>query len=75
MKVLMYEVIFKATETLQNGKERTITKSVFMKPFDETTGRHNSPQMQITKGTAALRAEHYYNIEYVKTNNKTIIFA
>lgn len=75
MKVLVYEVVFRATETLQNGNERTINKSVFMKPFDETTGKHNSPEMQIEKGIAALRAEHYYNISYVGTKTKTVTVA
>lgn len=75
MKVMLYEVIFRATETLQNGNERTINKSVFMKPFDETTGKHNSPERQIEKGLAALKAEHYYNIKYVGTKIKTITFA
>lgn len=75
MKVKFYEVIFSATETLQNGNERIVKKSVFMKPFDEATGKHNSPEMQIAKGTEALRAEHYYNITYVETKIKTMLFA
>lgn len=75
MKVKIYEVVFKATETLQNGNERTVKKSVYMTPFDETTGKHNSPEMQIEKGTAALKSEHYYNITYLETKVKTIIRA
>lgn len=75
MKTKFYEVIFDVTETLQNGNERKTKKSVFMKPFDEATGKHNSPEMQIEKGFKALKAEHYYNIVYVETKVKTMIFA
>ena len=75
MKQIVYEVVFRATETLQNGIERTVNKSVFMKPFDKATGKHNSPEMQIEKGLAALKNEHYYNISYVGTKTRTIIIA
>lgn len=75
MKKLMYKVIFNVTETCQNGNERRVQKVVYMPRFDETTGRHISPEQQITRGTEALKAEHYYNIEYGSTVATEIIFA
>ncbi len=77
MKVKFYEVVFKATETLQNGNERTVKKSVYMLPFEENGNRrvHVSPERQIEKGTAALKAEHYYNITYVETKTTSTLFA
>jgi len=73
MKKIMYEVIFEATETLQNGKERRVKKSVFMPRFDEN-GRHISPEAQIARGEAALREAYYYNITYVCTKATALIF-
>ena len=40
MKKAMYKVTFHATETLQNGKERTTLQSVYMPRKDEVTGQH-----------------------------------
>lgn len=34
MKVKYYETIFEVTETLQNGKERRIKKSVYIEKHD-----------------------------------------
>jgi hypothetical protein len=70
----MYEVIFEATETLQNGKERRIKKGVLMPRFDAKTGRHIPPEAQIARGEAALKEAQFYNIVYVETKNKTLIF-
>lgn len=75
MKKLMYKVIFNATETLQNGKERRVQKVVYMPRFDETTGKHITPEQQIERGTAALLSEHYYDIEYGSTVATELIFA
>lgn len=75
MKKLMYKVIFNVTETLQNGKERRTQKAVYMPRFDEKTNKHISPEQQIERGTAALKAERYYNIEYGSTVATEIIFA
>lgn len=72
MKMKVYEVIFEVTETCNNGKERRIKKSVFFKPFDEV-GIHTSQIMQIDKGQALLKEEHYYNIVYLDTKVRTIL--
>lgn len=70
----LYEVIFEVTETLQNGKERRVKKSVFMPHFDAKTGRHIPPEVQKARGEKALKEAHFYNIVYVETKNKTLIF-
>ena len=75
MKEPMYKVIFNVTETLQNGNERRVQKVVYMPRFDEVTKRHISQEQQIERGTRALKAEHYYNIEYGSTVATEIIFA
>lgn len=72
MKNPLYEVIFEVTETLQNGKERRVKKSVFMPRFRH--GKHVPPEEQIARGEAALKDAQYYNIVYVETKNKTLIF-
>lgn len=74
MKNTMYEVIFEVTETLQNGKERRIKKGVLIPRFDEKTGKHIPPEAQIARGEKALKESHFYNIVYVETKNKTLIF-
>lgn len=74
MKKALYEVVFKVTETCQNGNERTYKKHVYMPRFDETTGKHVSPEQQIARGIEALKAEHYYNIQYLRTNCAELTF-
>ena len=73
MKKELYEVIFEATETLQNGNERRVKKSVFMPRFD-AKGLHIPIEAQIARGETALREAQYYRITYVETKNKTLIF-
>ena len=67
MKKQMYKVIFDATKTLLNGNEYRVRKAVYMPRFDEVTGKHITPEQQIERGTAALKSDHYYNIEYKST--------
>ena len=74
MKQIMYEVTFEVTETLQNGKERRTKKSVLMPRVDFKTNKHLDTDTRIMRGYKALADAHYYNIEYVDTKNKTIIF-
>ena len=74
MKQTMYEVIFEATETLQNGNERRVKKGVLMHRFDEKTGRNIPPEVQKARGEKALKDAHFYNIVYIETKNKTLIF-
>ena len=75
MKKIAYKVIFTVTETCQNGNERRVQKVVYMPRFDEKTGRHITPEQQIERGTAALAAEHYYNIKYGSTVATELIIA
>lgn len=67
MKVLLYKVCFKATKTCDNGNEMRVTKIVYMPRFDENTRKHITPDQQIERGTAVLKAEHFYEIEYKET--------
>lgn len=73
MKALCYETIFCVTETCNNGNERRIKKSVLFPRF--RNGIHVTEQERISAGTDILKAEHYYNIEYLETKNKTILYA
>lgn len=74
MKKALYEVVFKVTKTNQNGAEQTFKKCVYMPRFDES-GKHIDPARQIERGTAALKEEHYYNIEYICTHCTYLTFA
>jgi hypothetical protein len=75
MKKPMYKVIFNVTETCQNGNERRIQKVVYMPRFDEITRKHLTPEQQIERGTEALKALYYYNIQYDSTVATELIFA
>lgn len=72
MKVIYYETVFKVTETLQNGKERRIKKSVLTPIF--VNGKRHIVIDRIRKAEDALKAEHYYNIEYIETKIKEVIY-
>ena len=63
MKV--YETIFRVTETCNNGNERRIKKSVFTPCFKN--GRHVIEIERIAKAEEILKAQHYYDIEYLET--------
>lgn len=71
MIIKCYEEIFKVTETLQNGKERTCKKSVLCPIFK--AGRHVIEFDRIDKAIKELSACNYYNIEHVETKYKTLI--
>ncbi len=71
MKNPLYEVIFEVTETLQNGKERRVKKSVFVPRF--RYGKHVTPEEQIARGKAALKDANYYNIVYIRTKTTVLI--
>ena len=75
MKKALYKVYFKATETLGNGNERRILKEVYMPRFDGITKKHITEEQRIERGTRALQAEHYYNIQYGSTIATQVIFA
>ena len=71
MLVECYEMIFRVTETLQNGNERTFKKSVYSPIF--RNGHHLIELDRIQKATAELESLHYYNIQHVETKKKTFI--
>lgn len=67
-----FEDVFMVTETLQNGNERTIRKSVFSPVFVD--GKCNDFNKRIEKARKALKDAHYYNIVYGRSNTKTVLF-
>ena len=71
MIIKCYEAIFKVTETLQNGKERRVKKSVLCPIFKN--GRHVIEFNRIDKAIEELKALNYYDIEYIETKPKSII--
>lgn len=73
MKKALYEVVFKVTATLQNGKEQTFKKTVYMPRVEN--GKHIPTEQRIIRGIEALKEEHYYNIEYVATHATFLTFA
>ena len=75
MKKILYKVYFKVTETLYDGKERRILNEVYMPRFDEVTKKHITEEQRIERGTIALKAEHYHDIQYASTIATEIIFA
>lgn len=69
----VYEVVFKVTETCNNGKERRITKSVYAPRFKN--GRHTVVADNVSMSVRLLQKMHYYNIEFVAVRNKTLLFS
>lgn len=53
---------FKVTETLNNGKERTTTKTVYSPRFRD--GKFIAWGERYLDGVKLLESLHYYNIEY-----------
>jgi hypothetical protein len=72
MKNKYYETIFAVTETCQNGNERRIKKSVFSPIFKN--GRNVIQLDRIDKGIEVLKSMGYYNIEYIDTKKKELLF-
>lgn len=64
MKRQYYKVYFKASKESYKGR-RLI--AVYLPKRDETTGKHLNEAQRIERGTAALEAEGYTNIEYGST--------
>lgn len=67
-----YEAIYEVTETCQNGNERRIKKSVLSPIFKN--GRHVIELDRVDKGIKTLEEMHYYDIEYIETKTRTLIF-
>jgi hypothetical protein len=69
MKKKFYELTFQVTETCNNGKERTLKKTVITAPFHWEKGIlvHTSPEYSIPLAKEALEEQHYYNIKYIST--------
>lgn len=71
-----YEVVFKVTETCSNGKERAFKKSV-LSPIFRESGFHRiyiTEETRVEKGIAVLKEMKYYNIEYIETKLKTLLW-
>lgn len=64
---------FMVTETLQNGREVRHKKTVMSRPFKD--GRYQPMPDRISAGVDALKALHYYNIEYIGCKQKSLIFS
>lgn len=56
---------FKVTETLQNGNERTITKTVYTYRFGKD-GKFLTNDERTAICFDELKRNHYYKIEFVK---------
>ncbi|MBQ8331161.1 MAG: hypothetical protein IJX94_01510 [Clostridia bacterium] len=67
MKIEIYNVHFWATQRQGNGKERRTLQTVHMPRFDAVTRKHITEEQRIEKGTQALTAEGFYDIEYGST--------
>lgn len=72
MKAMVFENIFMVTETLQNGNERRTKKSVISPRF--RNGKFLTEQERIAEGIEVLKAEHYYNIEYVTAKATSVLY-
>ena len=71
MIIKVYEDIFEVTETLQNGNERRIKKSVLSPTF--RNGKHLIQLDREQKAIKQLEELGYYEIQWVKTVSKNII--
>lgn len=71
MIIKCYENIFNVTETLQNGKERRVKKSVLSPIFKD--GRHVIQLDRVDRCIKELEALHYYDIKFIETKTKTFI--
>lgn len=71
MIIKCYENIFNVSETLQNGKERRVKKSVLSPIFKN--GKHVIQLDRVDRCVKELEALHYYNIEFIETKTKTFI--
>lgn len=60
MKEKYIVLVFQVTETLQNGKERTIKKEIYRK-----YGKHTILENSIQIATELLKENNFYNIKYL----------
>lgn len=67
MKHQYYKVYFKASKEVYKGIRERKLIAVYLPKRDETTGKHLNEAQRIERGTAALEAEGYTNIEYGST--------
>jgi len=72
MKAMVFENIFMVTMTCNNGNERRIKKSVYSPRF--RNGKFLTEQERIKEGTEILKAECYYNIEYIKAVPTSLLY-
>ncbi len=73
MKKSFYEMTFDCAETCLNGKERRIKKTVLSPIF--RNNKHVVEIDRIQRAVEALMDEHYYDIAYLGTKRKTVIFS
>lgn len=72
MRKKYYDTVFEVTMTCQNGNERRVRKSVLSPMFRD--GKHIDEGERIRKGTETLKKEQCYDIEYVMTKTKVLLF-
>lgn len=66
MKRIYYAIDFYATETLQNGRERETTQTVYFPKYDKT-GYHFSnwtPMLAMEAAEKELKEQRYYKLMY-----------
>lgn len=71
MRKQVFAMVFQATITTQNGKERRVKKKVYSDRFKD--GRFFIEDERIKQAAALLKSQHYYNIEYIETNVTSLL--
>lgn len=77
MRKVLAELTFRVTETCDNGNERTFNKKVYASPiYTDKDGhkRNNSITRTVPLAIAALKEEHYYNIEFISVKPTKFLF-
>ena len=64
---------YMVTETLANGNEKRHKKTVMSRPFKD--GRYVPLPDRVKAGEDALKALHYYDIEFIGYKQKHLIFS
>ncbi len=72
MKAMVFENIFLVTKSCDNGNELSFKKSVYSPRF--RNGKLLTEQERIAEGTEVLKAEHFYNIRFIKSKATNILY-
>ena len=67
MKKHCIEMVYRVTETLQNGSERTFKKSVYV-------AADYPAKFVRSKSIEALKEQHYYNIEFIEAKERSFLW-